>query len=237
MQLSFQFQDSTIHFDVSYSRRRKTISITVEASGKVRVVAPEGISEDILIKQVKSQATWITNKLSQSQNSQSLTKELVNGECFLYLGRNYPLKLIIDNTIIKPEVAICQDHFRVVTHSRDPQVINNAIEAWYRLQALKYIQERLPYFQTIVGVRPAKVTIKTQQTRWGSCSSLGNLNFNWRAIMAPAPVLDYLIVHELCHLIHLNHSKDFWDLVSAILPDYKERKDWLKKNGHQLMQR
>ncbi|KUG03533.1 putative metal-dependent hydrolase [hydrocarbon metagenome] len=235
MQLSFQYEDNTILFDVDYSRR-KTIVISVETSGKVSVAAPEGISDDELLTRVKSKAGWIIKKLCQIQDIQPvpLPKMFVSGESFLYLGNKYLLKIVIDNMIEKPEVGICEGIFTVITPTPDPETLKKSIEAWYRSQAQEYIQERITYYQTLLGVKPVRVKIKNQQKRWGSCSSLGNLNFNWRAVMAPEPVMDYLIVHELCHLVHPNHSKAFWHLVSAIIPDYKERRDWLKKNGGQL---
>jgi predicted metal-dependent hydrolase len=105
---------------------------------------------------------------------------------------------------------------------------------WYRKKAREQINERIKYYQPKVGVQPARITVKEQKKRWGSCSSRGNLNFNWRAVMAPSPVLDYIIVHELCHLKHHNHSREFWNLLASILPDYKNRREWLKKNGVRL---
>ena len=235
MQLSFQYEDKTILFDVAYSRR-KTIVISVETSGKVSVAAPEGISDDELLDRVKSKARWIIKKLCQIQDIQPVPKPkmFVSGESFWYLGNKYSLKIIIDDMTIEPEVGICEGIFTVITPTPDPETLKQTIEAWYRSKAQEYIQERLPHYQTLLGVKPVRVKIKSQQKRWGSCSSLGNLNFNWRAVMAPSPVLDYLIVHELCHLVHHNHSRDFWQLVSSIIPDYKERRDWLKKNGGQL---
>ncbi len=232
MQLSFQYGDTTVLFDVTYSSR-KTISISVEAPGKVRVRAPRGISEDELLHRVQSKARWIVRKLDELKdiNIVPVKKLLLNGESFIYLGRDYSLQLITNTSLKKPEIKLDQGMFIVTTPTRNEEVIKREIEAWYRIKAQEYIRERLKYYQPIVGAEPVRVRIKAQQKRWGSCSSIGNLNFNWRAVMAPSPVLDYLIVHELCHLIHHNHSRGFWNLVSSILPDYKERREWLKKNG------
>jgi predicted metal-dependent hydrolase len=131
-------------------------------------------------------------------------------------------------------VRLYQDKLQVITSTRDGAAIREAIIDWYRSQASQKIEERINYYHHKIGRNPARITIKEQRTRWGSCSSLGNLNFNWKAIMAPSPVLDYIVVHELCHLIHLNHSQDFWNLVASILPDYRERRDWLKIHGVRL---
>lgn len=235
MQLSFDYGNTTIHFDVSY-RKRKTLAITVAAPDKVSVVAPLGLKEEIIIDRVKSKAPWIIEKLYSFKDLQytPLKKEYVDGESFLYLGRNYSLQLMVDENIKKPMVRIYQGKLMVTTPSRDEAPIKEAILVWYKNQAARKIGERVKYYNHKISKKPGKITIKEQQTRWGSCSSKGNLNFNWKTIMAPSPVLDYIVVHELCHLVHLNHSKDFWNLIASILPDYRERREWLKKNGFRL---
>jgi len=232
MYLSFEYGDTTIHFEMSY-RRRKTISISVEAPDRVIVVAPEGLSEDEIISRVKSKGRWITRKLYEVRNIKTVSskKEFVNGESFMYLGSNYPFQLKMDTSIKTPEVKLCQGKLIALAPNADKDPIKNAMEAWYRSKAQEYIKERIKYYQPQIGVKPDRIRIKEQKKRWGSCSSIGNLNFNWKAVMAPAPVLDYIIVHELCHLVHLNHSREFWNLVASILPDYKERQQWLKENG------
>jgi hypothetical protein len=94
-----------------------------------------------------------------------------------------------------------------------------------------HINERILYYANLIGVKPTKVVIKAQKSRWGSCNNKGELTFNWRLVFASEEVIDYVIVHELCHMIHMNHSKQFWDTVKAIVPDYKIRRDWLKAEG------
>ena len=109
-----------------------------------------------------------------------------------------------------------------------------ALEKRYRDAARDYIPKRVEYYHQFTGGHFEKITIRDQKTRWGSCSANGTLSFNFRLMMAPPRVLDYVIVHELCHLTHMNHSKDFWNMVESILPNYKEHKKWLKENGHTL---
>ena len=102
-------------------------------------------------------------------------------------------------------------------------------------EALKVIPERVEYFAKVIGVTYGKITVRNQKTRWGSCSSKGNLNFNCLLMLAPPEVLDYVVVHELCHRKQMNHSKAFWLEVEKVLPDYKESIEWLKEEGCQLM--
>ena len=114
------------------------------------------------------------------------------------------------------------------------EYIEAAFRKWYISAARCEIKEKLKYYSSIIGVSYNDVRIKEQKTRWGSCSKKGNLNFNWKLIMAPAWVLNYVIVHELCHLRYLNHSKEFWSILANYMPDYKNATAWLKENGSAL---
>ena len=109
-----------------------------------------------------------------------------------------------------------------------------ALEQRYRQAAKEYFPSRVAYYEQIIGVTHASIRIRDQKTRWGSCSSKGNLNFNWRLMLAPPRVLDYVVVHELCHRKEMNHSKAFWDAVETVLPDYVQLRKWLKDNGGKL---
>jgi predicted metal-dependent hydrolase len=101
-------------------------------------------------------------------------------------------------------------------------------------RALARVRERLDYFIPLVGRTPNRVAIRNQSTRWGSCSSKGNLNFNWKLVLAPPEALDYVVAHELCHLLEFSHSPNFWKLVEKAFPDYKFWKKWLKDHGKEL---
>lgn len=109
-----------------------------------------------------------------------------------------------------------------------------AIEKRYREAARQRFEARVPYYHRITGGNYTSITVRDQKSRWGSCSSRGTLSFNYRLIFAPPPVLDYVVVHELCHLTHMNHSKDFWDMVASVMPEYGEYRKWLREHGHEL---
>lgn len=104
----------------------------------------------------------------------------------------------------------------------------------YRQAARDYFTKRCAYYRQFTGGSYRRITIRDQKTRWGSCSSTGTLSFNYRLMFAPPRVLDYVVVHELCHLTHMNHSRDFWNLVASVMPDYKQYKTWLKEHGQEL---
>lgn len=122
-----------------------------------------------------------------------------------------------------------EDFHSPISANEDPALVNK-----HKKYARKIFAARVAAFQPLTGGEYTSITIRDQKTRWGSCSGRGTLSFNWRLILAPPEILDYVVVHELCHLTHMNHSKEFWGLVGKVIPDYKERRKWLKENGHTL---
>ena len=233
MQLSFIHNGNVIEFEVIF-RKRQSLGIMVEAGGKVTVIAPPGTSKEVILQKAEQKANWIIKQLEHFAPQKTQARELLEGELFLYRGQLYPLHLEIEPTVSKPDIGIKQGKLWIRISSEDNDLLKDALENWYRYQARDRIIERIVYYQDRIGRVPGRVCIKDQKRRWGSCSARGNLNFNWRLVMAPDKVLDYVVVHELCHLLELNHSKEFWSLLASILPDYKERKDWLKNNGYRM---
>ncbi len=109
-----------------------------------------------------------------------------------------------------------------------------ALEKRYRQAAAEYIPQRVAYYHRFTGGTYQRITIRAQRTRWGSCSSRGTLSFNYRLMLAPPKILDYVVVHELCHLEHIDHSRAFWNAVEQVMPDYRECKKWLREHGSEL---
>lgn len=126
------------------------------------------------------------------------------------------------------------DTLLIVSPVSDSETVKNAVVKWYRERAREVLQQKVCYFQKFIGKSVGDIRIKEQKSRWGSCSAKGNLNFNWKIIMAEDDMIDYLVVHELCHRLHMNHSKEFWESVGKLIPDYKTKEKWLKENGTQL---
>ncbi|MCY6355370.1 M48 family metallopeptidase [Clostridium sp. ZS2-4] len=235
MQLSFQYGTRNIAFDVVY-KKRKTMAIAVEPPDRIIVTAPVKTPEDLIISKVKNKANWIVQRLYsfKDMNYQKINREFVNGESFMYLGRNYSLQIQIDSSIKKPEIKLYRGKFYVVDSTAAEVVIKEAMEQWYREKALRKVKERIKYYQHMFSKKPLDIKVKEQKKRWGSCTHNNELLFNWKIIMAPSYVLDYIIVHEMCHMCYKNHSQEFWNMVASILPDYEMRKEWLKNNGVKL---
>lgn len=131
-------------------------------------------------------------------------------------------------------IASCVIKLQAVPGPKEKTPSEKRLEALYRKAAREYFPKRVSHYAHILGVTYGKISIRDQKTRWGSCSSEGNLSFNWRLILAPPDVLDYVVVHELCHRKEMNHSPRFWSLVESLMPDYKKQRKWLKENGRKL---
>lgn len=231
--MEFYYNSRKIEYTIKYSKR-KTIAIHIEPSNNIIVKAPIGMDRNRLKELVESKGKWISNKLEESNDYKIQERTYKNGELFLFLGKEYPLELMIDETASVMSVEIINNSLRIITNTEDKDSIKNLLEEFYKKQTRIIIQDRIKYYQNYFIVRPNNIRIKKQKTRWGSCSSLKNLNFNLKLSMAKLSVIDYIVVHEMSHLIHLNHSKDFWNLVKSVLPNYKDEKDWLKHNGRRL---
>ncbi len=230
--LKFEYGTKTIEFEIEY-RNRKTLEIGIYPAECIKVVAPKLAHEEDIIRVVKSKAKWIVQKLFELKDMQYVKreKEYVNGESFMYLGRNYSLQIIKEQKVKLPVAKLYQGKFYIEANTSDQFTLRKAMEVWYRKKTLEKVIERVDYYRPHFNIEPNSIKVKEQKKRWGSCTSNRDIMFNWKCSMAPFNVLDYIVVHEMCHMVHLNHSKEFWNLVKDILPNYKEQKEWLRNNG------
>lgn len=235
MKIKVQFGTKELEFYVEY-KNRKTIGISVEPPNTIIVAAPLNTSEEEIKKVVKSKGTWIVQKLYSFKNMEhiKINREFINGESFMYLGRNYSLQIHIDTLQKIPSVKLFRGKFNVIVNEKSDVTIKEAMEAWYRDKTEEQINKRMKYYQKFFKKEPTAIRIKEQKKRWGSCTANDELLFNWRCTMAKTNALDYIIVHEMCHMYHKNHSQEYWDLLSSIIPDYEVRKNWLKNYGVRL---
>ena len=234
MRSSVIYQDQVIDFDIEY-RKRRTMAIQIMPPDKILVISPLGVPEDIIRRRVRSKGNWIVKKLIQLRDIKIKTPDrtFTDGQLFLFLGKDYPLYIFKNGRKI-PKVFFTENRFNMELHEIDHGKMRKAMEKWYRKKADRVINDRVEVYIREIGKRPRIVKVKEQKRRWGSCTAKGDLYFNWRCIMAPPAVIDYVVVHEMSHLAHPNHSKRFWQKVESILPDYKKRRKWLKDNGLRL---
>lgn len=232
--MSFEYDTEKIEFAVVKSKR-KSLSITIQPDGNLLVKAPVLMSDAEIAKWVRTKTGWIIRQRAKILEQQQMNppKQYKTGEKFLYLGQEYGLEVRISEGRAGM-VGIVEDKIVLFAKTGDNAEVQKALHAWYEKQAKTVIPKRVRFYAEQMGETFGNITIKNQKKRWGSCSSARNLNFNRRLIMAPQKVLDYVVVHELCHLRQMNHSKEFWKEVELVLPDYKVHKKWLEMNGHLL---
>ena len=210
--------------------QRRTIALQVCPDATVIIRAPVKTSDTYINRFVQSKQSWIARKQEfvRQQISSTKDKEFVTGEEFLYLGE--PYKLYLEPIQRAPLVFNKAFHLAQKRQSRaGPEFIK-----WYKQQARTIITARVNFYSMPAGLEYRKIKISSAQKRWGSCSRSNNLNFSWRLVMAPEPVIDYVVAHEVAHLEHKNHSRNFWNKVMTLDPDYKQHRKWLKVNGHLL---
>jgi predicted metal-dependent hydrolase len=219
-----------VKIDQIIRTKRKSIALIIKPDGRLVVRAPIRISNADIKHLVKQKERWIREKQKQvkDKTTQSKPKIYMDGEEFLYLGKSYNLKIVAD---LNPALVLSRKFY--LSRRALPKA-ESVFTEWYREQARAVITERVKLYAARHGFKYRKIRITSARTRWGSCSSMGNLNFTWRLVMAPPEVVDYVVVHELAHLRVNNHSKEFWKQVERIMPDYKQRLKWLKENGQKL---
>jgi hypothetical protein len=212
---------------------RKTTDIVIERNGAVTVRPPIGFSPEKVDAVVESKRMWIYKNLAEWRdlNAAAVVREWVNGESFLYLGRSYRLSLVSDQDV---DLKLLEGRFclkRSLIDASGHEAAKRAFEEFYVAKGESRICQRLDFFAPKVGVKPIGLKVKDIGYRWASCTKSNMLQFNWKCMMAPAKIIDYMVVHELCHIRHRNHDDAFWNEVDKVMPDYHERKMWLKKHG------
>ena len=215
---------------------RKTTDIVIERDGKVVVRPPAHYKPEQVDAVVESKRMWIYRNLAEWKdlNARAVVREWVSGETFLYLGRSYRLSLVSgqDRPLKLKEGYFCLS--RECIEQNGTGGARKAFEQFYGDKGQERFAARVAYYSPKAGVKASGVKVKNMGYRWASCGSTGVLNFHWKCMMAPAKIIDYIVVHELCHFHHRNHSDAYWNEVDKVMPDYRERKEWLRLHGASL---
>jgi len=218
-----------IEYSIQYANR-KTLSIIVERDRKVIVRAPLNTSTEVIEKEISKRKFLLFQKINHPQKYESPKprKEFVSGESLLLLGNTYKLE------VVQEEITGVQFDSKFYISKINQDKAEQLFKDWYYRHAEEKIIPKVMFHAKNLGVKYNAIKILDLKYRWGSCTPKDNINFNWRLIKAPIFVIDYIIVHELTHLIEANHTPKFWNIVSVQLPHYDKAKDWLKDNGHLL---
>ncbi|MEQ8252028.1 MAG: SprT family zinc-dependent metalloprotease [Oceanibaculum nanhaiense] len=240
-QHSIVFGGETFAFLIERTSRRKTVAISVGFDG-VRVLAPSDLDDDSVLGIVRKKGAWLLRKQAayRELGGEPVAKEFVSGETFLYLGRQYRLKLIPDETAVVTRVtARGSALIAPVLPNGDAYVqratVRSGLRHWYRAHALQHFPVRARIIAETLGISTPIVKVVDQSKRWGSCDAQGRIRLNWRLAMAPMALVDYVIAHEACHILEHNHSRRFWRSLETIMPDYEDRLRRLDRMGHQFI--
>ena len=222
--------------DIQYQLKRsdrKTASIYIERNGEVSLLVPNGLDDQQVEGLIEGKLRWIYKGLAEWKdlNATQVHREFVNGQGFPYLGRSYRLKIVPGDQTL---VSLDDDYFLLKLNDQSKPDIPSLFKSFYRRKGLELIPDRMSPYATAMNVSPKSIRVQELQNRWGSCTPNGDIVFHWKSLMAPLTILDYVIVHELAHLIHKNHTAEFWKEIEKALPDYRERKQWLRENGASL---
>jgi predicted metal-dependent hydrolase len=225
----------TIRYTVRRSLRARHVRLEVRRQTGLAIVVPRSYKIGQLPKLLKSKERWISTSLARCGNfgAPYAEKELESGDTIPYLGRD--LKLVKrENNGEVDSVTLDGDTLAVSHGLFKNAILQSALEQWYRAEAARLINEKVDRLSSQMGVHCKRIVIRGQKTRWGSCSHKKNLSLNWKLIMAPEPVIDYVVIHELAHLKEMNHSKRFWELVGQHCHGWRECKKWLRQHEANL---
>jgi len=225
-------------YQITYQKKRKTLQLKIVSNTHLEITAPNNFPKNRMEEVLYKKSPWIVKHLLQLETitQNPLNNKIIHGATILYLGKNYTLTFVNHEDSL-PAITMHDNqiliHFPKGAHSS--LLPSNLLREWYWSKAQDLLLKKTALWSRAINVQPQRITLKDQKTRWGSCSSKGNLNYNWRIIMAPPEVIDYLVIHELCHLRTLNHSSLFWQEVRKFSPNYKIHRTWLQTNGSLLM--
>lgn len=212
--------------------RRRHVHLLVNDEGMIEVRAPWCFSLDQAGEALRENAEWVLATLRRARASRARRPRLITGACLPFLDESLrldvrpraQLDLFATRRPRRGRVERRGTLLRVSVASLDRAELRKLLKDWYRAQAADHVARRIAHYGPRLGVRPRRVSIRDQRLQWGSCSSAGAINLNWRLMLTPGELADYVIVHELCHLRHLDHSARFWALVSEVIPDHQRRR-------------
>lgn len=220
---------NTIRIEKVIRSHRRTIALEVTHDATLIVRAPVRLPASYIEEMIEEKRAWILRKMEEMRKRPATrVHEYAEGEQFLFLGNPYPLQFRDD-----PPGTIERTDRIYVSRDLVPD-IRNRMKRWYMHEAGGILRERCAWFSMMTGHTPATIRITDAQQRWGSCTCTGGLNFSWRLVQAPPGIIDYVVVHELVHLVQHDHSRKFWAKVKEIMPDYAERRKWLRENERLL---
>jgi predicted metal-dependent hydrolase len=215
-------------YQLIYGKRR-TVSLAIKGDGRLVVRAPKKLGKKEIDAILRQKQEWIKKHLTKMDAKKAEKHEFGENEHFWYLGKKYPLRISdgYRSKLMFEDSAFYLSRFKVSQGKK-------LFITWYAQRAAEIIFQKAKHYADLMDVKYRRISVTSAQSRWGSCSSGQTINFTWRLVLAPPEIIDSVVVHELAHLIHHNHSKTFWSKVREFYPNYDQSKKWLKQNGHLL---
>ncbi len=211
-------------------KNRKTLGIKLDGSDTIRVLAPKGTSDRVIRDALTSKEDWIRKKLKELSKFEK-PASIAYWNSIPLLGENRIILPYDNENLMVNKPTILADSILLASKEWSNERLKVGLMDLYREKTRNLSEERTELYWNTVGKKPTGITVRNQKTRWASCSSRGTLSFNLRCSMLPLELFDYIVIHELCHLVHQDHSKGFWSLLESILPDYKKKRERLKSDG------
>ncbi|MCU9614377.1 M48 family metallopeptidase [Caldibacillus lycopersici] len=233
--MTYSYLGKTVRVAIKY-KNRSSIGITIDGYQNIEVQAPKGTLDDSIEELLEKNWTPIQQKLNEIKERQNgpKKKSYSNGERFLYLGNAYPIEIIEDECIQKEHVIVQGNKLLLYVKAYDEEKIQQIMKRFYYKQCKVLIEKSISTYQSYFKMKPRAIRITESKTTWGTSDANHQLTFNRKLAMAPQEVIDYVVIHEMCHMVHLNHDRSFWRLVGKIMPDYKDKENWLTSSGWKM---
>ncbi|MDR0480402.1 MAG: M48 family metallopeptidase [Gallionellaceae bacterium] len=215
-----------VNYTLKRTGRRRSIGLRIDDDG-LTVAMPERASEKWLNSVLQEKAGWIVEKLESWQSRKPVATQWIDGQFIKFIGEPLTLR-VVASLFSAPPLLQGRQLYVHVTQVTDQAAIRQEVEQWYRQQAETLFRQRVSHFSALMGVTPSTVNLSSARTQWGSCTAQGSVRLNWQLIRMPLRLIDYVVAHELAHLIELNHSPAFWRVVARACPDYARRRAELR---------
>jgi predicted metal-dependent hydrolase len=224
-------EGTLVSYTIKRSLRRRAISILVDDQG-VRVGAPWNASHSAIEHLLHKHSAWVVRKLKEWQVRRTAAPRWSDGERVMFLGNPLTLKLIAHDV----PVHVAGSELCVASKAEEAPPVSEQVHAWLQQQAITCFSERVAHFSSVlaVGFVP-QVFLSSARTRWGSCHSSGRIHLNWRLVQMPLRLLDYVVAHEVAHLVEMNHSTRFWTIVEQLVPDHAARRKELRREAYRYL--
>jgi hypothetical protein len=237
MENYLQIGNTKVNYLVKRSNR-KTVELVIDLNEGFLVKAPNNLSDNELVEKLRKKSKWIINNLDKMSEilENTANSDYTSGEKKYYLGRRYKIRIHQKKDLDVPYLDFKNRLFNIyinknIDKNDYPRIIRPLFINFYKQKSLEVIEKRIKKYLKYYENKPKSIKIKDFNDKWGSCSKANMLSFNWRIILSSMKILDYVVVHELSHMKYKNHSEKYWNLVQSVIPDYKERKDWLRINA------